>query len=120
VKVEEGHTISWSVQPHKKSMYEFSAESQYSTDNLPEILGYSSTREQAMPERLEELRSIRLSKMPLLLYNTSTQGLTREDGLRLRGTMLLQLKSSSKRRVLYLYTGMGNARRTKYLWGRMR
>lgn len=21
VKVEEGHTISWSVQPHKKSMY---------------------------------------------------------------------------------------------------
>lgn len=21
VKVDEGHTISWSVQPHKKSMY---------------------------------------------------------------------------------------------------
>jgi hypothetical protein len=101
-------------------MYELPSGSQHYTDTLPEILGYSSTQGRAMPERLEELRSIRLSKMPLRLYNTSTQGLKREDGLRLRGTMLLQLKSSSKRRVLYLYTGMGNARRTKYLWGRMR
>lgn len=80
-------------------MYDFPPGSQYSTDDLLATLEYSSTRGQAMLERLEEPNSIRPSKMLLLHYNTLNQVSTSQDELQLRGTMLLQLKSSSKRRV---------------------